>query len=126
MMGVKNCSLTEVTGSPVMASWTTYATTATIARRPLLISLACVRKASGWRGDGVECVSDSEARLHVLDREGAHAADDVQGIEAVVARDPVRCRVLSLLGFGLHVEVPDRRSRRQQERRHRARDEATV
>ena len=23
-------------------------------------------------------------RLHVLDREGAHAADDVQGIEAVV------------------------------------------
>jgi hypothetical protein len=103
-MGVKNCSLTEVTGSPVMASWTTYATTATIASLPLLISLACVRKASGWRVDGVECVSDSEARLHVLDREGAHAADDVEGVEAVVARDPVFGRDLSLRVFGLRIQ----------------------
>ena len=93
MMGVKNCSLTEVTGSPVMASWTTYATTATIASRPLLISLACVRKASRWRVDGVECVSDSEARLHVLDRERRHAADEVQGIEAVV---PARTSIIHL------------------------------
>jgi hypothetical protein len=76
-----------------------------------LISLACVRKASGWRVDGVECVSDSEARLHVLDREGAHAADDVQGIEAVIARNPVFGRDLSLRVLGLDVEVADRRGR---------------
>ena len=91
-----------------------------------MISLACVRKASSWRVDGVECVSDSEARLHVFDRERRHATDDVERIEAVVARDPVFCRVLSLLGFGLDVEVADRRSRREQERWHGARDEATI
>tara|TARA_B100000459_G_scaffold9530_1_gene5360 strand:+ start:354 stop:572 length:219 start_codon:yes stop_codon:yes gene_type:complete len=55
-----------------------------MASLPLFISLACVRKASSWRVDGVECVSDSEARLHVLDRERRHAADDVERIEAVV------------------------------------------